>query len=132
MLNVEELKKEILNIDWDEFNGPEGYESNRVADSLILLAEIKDAQKANDIGNKVTYAIGNDHAGVYYPAVLSALDFIIILEKNSDDNNVRKICCGAILNNLYYFEPELGSYNGCTSSELKSFVVDKLQSYSDE
>ena len=131
-MNVEDTIKKILNVDWARFDGPELYESHRVAEALIALAKLDDSKQANEVLRKVTYAIGNDHAGTYYPAILEALDILISLEKNSDENKARKICAGAILNNLYYFEPELGGYSGCTSSELKQFAIKMLQPYSDD
>ncbi len=38
----------------------------------------------------------------------------------------------AILNDLYYFEPMIMGYEGCSYHELKGFVKDKLEPYSDE
>lgn len=93
--------------------------------------ELDDSSQAEEVGNKLIYATGNDHAGVYYPAVLKALDFIIAIGKNAK-SKACKICALAILNDLYYFEPEVEGYGGCTAEELKNFVTGKLMPYSDE
>jgi hypothetical protein len=130
-MNIRKIKDEILSINWSVYNGPEYYDPYNVADTLISLLELKDIKQAEEIGRRVISAIGNDHAGTYYPAVLSALDIIISIEKEPN-NKTRKICANSILNNLYYFEPEIGSYSGCTSTQLKEFANNKLEAYSDD
>ncbi len=43
-----------------------------------------------------------------------------------------KVCALGILNDLYYFEPEVSGYDDITAEKLKSFVLEKLAPYSDE
>ncbi|MEF3075415.1 hypothetical protein V2P20_10280 [Methylobacter sp. Wu1] len=130
-MNIQKIKDEILSINWSVYNGPKYYDPYNVADALISLLELKDIKQAEEIGHRVISAIGNDHAGTYYPAVLSALEIIISIEKEPN-NKTRKICANSILNNLYYFEPEIGSYSGCTTAQLKEFANNKLEVYSDD
>ena len=126
------VKFKICNVDWAKYRGPELYDAEIVSDTLIALVELDDPQYAEEVGRKVIHSIGNDHSGTYYPAILGALDIIITLEHNSIKNSARQICARAILNDLYYFEPEVGKYDGCTSIELKEFAEKKLKYYSDE
>jgi len=130
-MNSYELKKEILSIDWSTYKGPTSYNSEVVADALIALMELDDSSQAHDVGDKLIYAIGNDHAGTYYPVVLGALDIIIGIEKCTQ-KKASKSCALAILNDLYYFEPDVANYGDCTTSELKAYVREKLRLYSDE
>lgn len=130
-MDIEKIKSELLKINWEAYSGPRYYEPARVVESLTALADLADRAQANEVGNKVTNAIGNDHSGTYYPAVLSALDIIASIEKASPVGSIRRVCAGAILNNLYYFEPELGGYGECSAEDLKKFVRNKLEPYSD-
>ena len=131
-MNIDEFKKAVLSVDWTKFNGPELYNPRKVPEALIALAELKDSSQANRVGLEVVNAIGNNHSGTYYPVILEALDFIIMLEKNSVNNKTRKICSAAILNDLYYFEPELGSWSDCAITELKKIATAKLSPFSDD
>jgi hypothetical protein len=130
MIN-QNLKEEISNVDWSGFNGPSMYDAKVVPSALYSLMELDDSSKAEEIGNKLIYALGNNHAGVYYPAVLEALDYIIAIA-NSADNKACKVCALAVLNDFYYFEPDVEGYDNCTAEELKKVVLEKLLPYSDE
>lgn len=129
--NFDKLREEINGVNWAQFDGPSSYDSKVVSLALIELMELDSPEFATNVGRRVTYAIGNDHAGVYYPAVLKALDFIIDIVKNTQSEPCR-ICAKAILNNLYYFEPMIEGYQGCSEDELEEFVKDRLEPYSDE
>lgn len=83
------------------------------------------------MGYRLINAIGNNHAGVYYPAVLKALDYIIYIEKNTE-HKACKVCALSVLNDIFYFSPEIGDYKGCSNMELEKFVTTKLCPYSDE
>ncbi|MGD8914939.1 MAG: hypothetical protein PVJ68_19720 [Candidatus Thiodiazotropha sp.] len=125
------MKQEIDNVDWSNFNGPTMYDAQVVSPALYSLMDLTDSNQAEEVGNKLIYALGNDHAGVYYPVVLKALDFLITIEKNTDSTACRT-CALAVLNDLYYFEPDIEGYEGCTAEDLKKFVIEKLLPYSDE
>lgn len=125
------LKEEIENVNWSSFNGPSMYDAHAVSPALKSLIDLEDLSIAEEVGNQLIYALGNNHAGVYYPVVLKALDFIIAIEKNTD-NNVCRTCALAVLNELYYFEPDVEGYGGCTMEDLKKYVMEKLTPYSDE
>ncbi len=130
-MSMSNLKEEINNVDWSSFDGPSSYDATVIPSVLNALMELDNSERAEEVGNKLVYAIGNDHAGTYYPVVLKALDYIIAIGK-STQNKACKTCALAILNDLYYFEPNVEGYSDCTADELKDFVKDKLKPYSDE
>ena len=130
-VNQRNLRNEIESIEWSRYDGPETYDSSTVASSLISLLELEDSSQANDVGDRLICAIGNNHAGTYYPAVLEALDIIIKIEKYTS-SKACKTCALSILNDLYYFEPDVTGFNEVTAEELKAFVNEKLETYSDE
>lgn len=122
--------KEVNRIDWSEFNGPALYSPCRLENVLAELVEMSAIEDANSLGDKILNSLGNNHEGTYFPAVLKALDILIEVEKRTTDPG-KRMCIEAVLNDIYYFEPDLGGYNGCTAEELKVFVTTKLYDYSD-
>lgn len=118
-------------VDWTRFDGPPMYDSEKVPPALHALVNLETSESTEDVGNRLVYAIGNDHAGVYYPAVLEALDIIAQIEQTTT-NNARKTCAYAVLNDLYYFEPDTEGYEGYSPEKLKIFVKEKLAQYSDD
>ena len=129
-MSKQKLKEEIHNVDWSYFNGPPMYESKEVPTALYLLMELEDSNQAEKVGDKLINTLGNNHEGVYYPVVLKALDYVIAIANNTDSKACR-ICALAVLNDLYYFEPDIEGYAGCSAEELKTVVLKKLSPYSD-
>jgi len=127
----ESIKNKIESTDWSKFNGPDLYDAEGVSSTLIGLLEIIGPEGIKKKGFQVINALGNNHQGVYYPAVLEALDYIILIEQNTNNESCRT-CAQDILNNLHYFEPDLGGYEGCSKEELKEFVREKTKPYSDD
>jgi hypothetical protein len=125
------LKEKIYKTDWSSFSGPLGYDFKKVSPALVSLMEIESSQQTQDVTNQLISALGNNHAGVYYPVVIGALDYIIEIAKTTDSSPCR-MCALSFLNNLYYFEPDASEYSDCTSEFLKGYVQDKLLPYSDE
>ena len=130
-MDIEAIKEEIRGVDWSRYDGSEYYVSGIVADALVALAELEDGGQVKAVGRNVIWALGNDHAGAYYPAVLGALDFIIRIEQNTSSEACRR-CAGAILNDLYYFAADVEGYANATAEEIEEFVSTKLEPYSDE
>lgn len=127
----EVLKEEVSKVDWSIFNGPPMYHCEKVAPALHALITLEDSSQAESVAHNLFNALGNDHAGVYYPVVLKALDYIITIA-NEADNKACRICALAMLNDIYYFEPDVDGYLGCTAEELKKTIMEKLSPYSDE
>jgi len=130
MIN-QKLKIEISNVDWAGFNGPSMYDANAVPSALHSLLELDDSNKSEEVGNNLISALGNNHAGVYYPVALNAFDYIIQIA-NSTESKTCRMCALAVLNDFYYFEPDVEGYSECTAEELKKIIKRKLLPYSDE
>ena len=130
-MDIGAIVEEIRGVDWSRYDGPKYYDSSVVADVLVSLAELENGGQAEAVGRNVIWALGNDHAGAYYPAILGALDFIINIEKNTASEACR-LCASSILNNLYYFDADVSGYVNETAEEIEQFVRAKLEPYSDE
>ncbi len=130
-MNNHHIESRIRNTDWSEYLGPEYFSPDELIESLIDLNNYDTVNAEHGLDNKVLFAVGNNHAGTYYPAILSAVDIIIEIERSSDIEPARK-CANAILNDLYYFQPELGSYNKHSYEQIEKIIKEKLEPYSDE
>lgn len=127
----ESIEKRIRSIDWEQYVGPESYKPNRLINALINLKNYDDGTVKNGLVNEVLFSVGNNHAGTYYPAILDAIPLLIELAEKSDKKLVRNSSV-AVLNDVYYFEPELGTYSSHTEEEISAFVKSTLYNYSDE
>ncbi|GAA3918481.1 hypothetical protein [Litoribacillus peritrichatus] len=125
------MEEKVRNIDWVKYSGPEHFDPDELVEALILLSRNDESRAVHGLDNKVLFAVGNNHAGTYYPAILGALEILIELEKQSTNLAVRK-CSFAILNDLFYFTPELGSYQTHTEEELEKIVKERLRDYEDK
>lgn len=125
------FEEKVKRIDWQKYVGPEYYAPNKLIDALIDLNEFDESNARHGLDNKVLFAVGNNHAGTYYPAILEAADLLVEIYEHSDSEDARK-CAYAILSDLYYFCPELGTYNKHSYEEIEQFVKDKLKPYADE
>lgn len=67
------LLQQIESIQWSEFAQPEWNGPNSVVLALTSAASASDAESCTTAYNKVLYALGNNHAGTYYPVILAAL-----------------------------------------------------------
>lgn len=126
-----DLIERIINTDWESYCGPEYYDSREIVDVLTDLVNFDESKAPHGLDNKVLFAVGNNHAGTYYPALLAAVDILMEIERSASNQNSRS-CAYAILNNLYYFEPELGSYLNLSYSEIEKIIKQKLMEYADE
>lgn len=125
------IEEKIKSVDWRQYRGPEYYDPDKLVQALLQLSVFDESNAKNDLDNKVLFAVGNNHAGTYYPAILEAADLIIEMEKYSSLESVRK-CANAILSNLYYFEPELGTYDKHSAEDIFKFVKSKFSEYADK
>lgn len=125
------IEAKIKKIDWVKYSGPEYYNPENLIEALLHLITYDKSKAKNGLDNKVLYSLGNNHAGTYYPAILEAADLIIEMEKKSESKSVRN-CAYAILNDLYYCEPELGTYQEHSYEQILNFVRVKLDDYKDK
>jgi hypothetical protein len=132
-MNIELIRNKIERLDWKQYCGPEYYEPIKVAPALLDLLNLENPAEANSVGDNVLFSIGNNHAGTYYPVILSALDIIISIEQEASDS-VRRICAQAILDDLSCFEldPDLGSFSDKSFEEISEITQTKLEPYYDE
>ncbi|GAB1270349.1 hypothetical protein NBRC116493_36030 [Aurantivibrio infirmus] len=126
-----EIERKIREVDWSQYNGPECFSASELQEALLDLLSYDESRAVHGLDNKVLFAVGNNHAGTYYPAILEATDILINIETSGENESSRK-CAFAILNDLTCFEPELGSYKGCSNTQLQEFVATKLKNYEDQ
>ena len=122
------LLKAIRSCDWRSFEGPELYEPSEVVPALESLFHLEKEEDIDKTYNRVLWAIGNNHAGTYYPAIRGALEFLLIAALDSESRFSRE-CAANILFDLYScFIPEVGSSQDITDIALESFVVRTINS----
>lgn len=124
------IEKKIQSIDWGKYWGSKYYDPVELLESLEHLNKFDESKAKHGLDNKVLFALGNNHAGTYYPAILEAAEILIEIEQTSEIEAVRN-CAYAILNALCYFAPEVGDYIGHTCAQLEAFVQEKLGAYAD-
>ena len=126
-MDIKNIQKEINRIGWKSFSGPEYYEPDRVSGALSSLISLKKESLNDEVYNDVLSAIGNNHAGTYYPAVQKALKYII-QTAISGNTEIAKNCALNILIDLYAsFCPEIGNYNLVNSEELEQKVLNIIE-----
>ena len=127
--DLNSILRKIDSLDLIQYSSSEYYEPEALREKLIELVSVRDHDETN-VDIDMLSLIGNNHRGVYYPVILCVLDIIIEVAEISE-NSLRKKCALAILNNLFYFEPEVGCYDGCENAELKKYANEKLEQYKD-
>lgn len=134
-MDIEQFKKEVMAIDWNNYNGSY-FNPDRVPSALISLALVEQESKERTyhmegveppvlllngkINSDVLFAIGNDHSGSYHSAVQGALPFIIQVSLFGN-TEVARNCAIETLIDLYYFGPEDGS------EKLEKFVKETIK-----
>lgn len=125
------IEEKIRAVRWEKYTGPEFYRPGRLVQALVDLAMFDESRTCHDLANEVLFAVGNNHSGTYYPAVLEAVDILTEIERTSDVTEARS-CARAILNDLYYFGAEVGTYTGHSPKQIESFVRQRLEPYANE
>jgi hypothetical protein len=125
------IEERIRSVKWEHYAGPEFYCPGDLVEALIDLANFDESSARHGLDNEVLFAVGNNHAGTYYPAILEAADILIEIEQRSEVPESRS-CARAILNTLYYFNADVGTYTGHSAEQIESFVRSKLEPYADE
>jgi hypothetical protein len=67
---------QITAMQWDAFDQPEWNTCNSIVDALTGLITATDAQSSSAAYHHVLYAVGNNHAGTYYPVLIAVLPFL--------------------------------------------------------
>jgi len=125
------IEERIRSVKWEQYAGRDYYNPAHLLEALIDLANYNQARAPLGLNNKVLFAVGNNHAGTFYPGIVEAADILIEIEQRSKVPESRK-CARAILNDLYYFSAEVGTYTGHTAEQIENLVRSKLKPYADE
>jgi len=137
------FEQKVRSVDWTKYLAPEYYDPekmdfdpNKIIETLTKLNNVNDSNNNSGFLSSVRYALGNDHRGTYYPAALEAIDLIIEIEKYSENQNSRN-CAKCVLNDLHYFQLEMGGKDGNGNNQnlydaINDLIKEKLKPYSDE
>jgi hypothetical protein len=123
-----DIKTKINQTKWDKYGGDKYYSPSEVPIALSNLLNLTKAKQISDVHDQTLYAIGNNHAGTYYPVVLEALEIIISIYETTTNKHSRK-CAIEILTDIYNFFPEYGGPNGESNEELEKIVKSRLELY---
>ncbi len=141
-LHVDDFFNAVDLVDWKKYNGPTYYDPEKLAKTLKRLASIALADTYASSGeegiaqnrlansalcNDLLFAVGNNHAGVYYPAAIEAIDFIIQVAINGN-NGISRGSAIDVLIDLFAFWPS-GQISSLSLSleEMKSIVNEKIR-----
>ena len=128
-MNTHKTIEKIKTIDWAEYNGPEYFSPAEVVESLCQLVLLTEDHLRQTVYDRVLFAIGNNHAGTYYPVIREALDFILEVAVEGA-SEVARNCALDILTDLYLsFVPDTGMSTKFTAAGLKEFVEKRIKSY---
>lgn len=72
MSNLQPLAN-MATLDFSHFPQPESNDSNSVGAALDAVRAAHDESSANEACDQLLWALGNNHAGTFYPVVLAAL-----------------------------------------------------------
>lgn len=133
-MDVQSFIARVQAVRWCQYNGPQYYAAGRVAPALVALATVETEDFSlqampnppnvclnGPVTSNVLFAIGNDHCGSYYPAVLGALGFLLEIALTGQ-NHIARNCAINILIDLYYFSPDASGYAGISSGKLQQAV----------
>ncbi|GJM08383.1 MAG: hypothetical protein DHS20C11_06590 [Lysobacteraceae bacterium] len=123
--------EKIRGVDWVQYVGPDCYRAESVEPALEALVGLPGKACDDRVSFRVLSAIGNNHRGTYYPALLSALEILLEVEANGPSDAARK-CANAVLYDLCCFEPEVGDYSEIANAELGAFVEPQIRKFGDE
>lgn len=98
---------QIEDTPWGRYAQPEWNDSASVSSGLRLVFSATDAASSAKACEKLLYALGNSHAGTYYPVVLPILNFLGECLRTGNPWAQRTTLC--LLDDLFAsFQPEPG------------------------
>ena len=114
-MKMDDLIRDINNVDWCAFPDHEYFCSKKVPIALIELAlskhvettetSIDDKYELSPLAHRnVLDAIGNNHSGNYYPVAIAALPFIMTVALEGDNEFARNNAIRTLYD-LYWFSP---------------------------
>ena len=112
-------------VDWRLFPGPRCYRPEHVAASLRQLSTVNSREASNAASARVRYAIGNDHAGVVYPAAVPAVGCLVDIAVNGPEPEGRVAAVGVLLD-IFWWGPVAG-FDMVTTSRGREKVGDAIK-----
>jgi hypothetical protein len=114
-VDIQKYIADVKSIDWNKYKYRAYNSPQNVCDTLVSLAiaENEEENRKGDVllapavYNDVLSAIGNNHAGTYYPVALEALPFILKVALYGN-HEISRNCAINILNELFFFTSEDG------------------------
>jgi hypothetical protein len=121
-LNLEPL----ATTSWASYAQPPASRPNAISDAIYRLAAASTADEAALAYNAFLFAVGNNHAGTYFPVVIDTLPF---LEKIIRDGSVvaRNATLDALIDLVGSFEPDPAFQSIATGLDEKRLVRDVLR-----
>ena len=97
-------------VDWDSLPQPPTNPKGEVPAALRALAIVSSRIEAKDAYDRVLFAVGNNHAGTYFPVVLEVVPFLGELLAQGTAP-VREAILDILIDLTTSFEPEVGFEN---------------------
>jgi hypothetical protein len=115
----------LSHIDWAAFAQPAGNRTDTVPRALLKLNAVTSEEEGTEAYHEFLFAVGNDHAGTYYPVVVPTIQFLGEIVAESDDCRA-----GAALEALtdlaVSFQPESGHEHVRSATGAQVSVRDVL------
>jgi hypothetical protein len=92
---------------WRNYHQPEWNTETSVAEALSSVCEVGDLDSSSAAYHKLLYAVGNNHAGTYYPVVLAIMPLMDELLRVGGPWSVRTVL-EALIDLSGSFQPEPG------------------------
>lgn len=94
-------------VPWEQLEQPAWNRPGEIPSAIRVLAEAADEKTATDAYHRFLYAVGNNHAGTYHPAVLQTIAFLGEILGAADTWPCRA-ALDALIDLVVSFEPEPG------------------------
>ncbi len=97
----------INRVKWSELPQPKSNSPDEIPAALRAMIHVQNRMEAPNAYHRVLFALGNDHAGTYYPVALDAVPFLIEM-LGHDKDFVREAALNVLVDLLGSFEAEAG------------------------
>lgn len=118
--------EQLASTSWESFAQPPGNAPSAISDAIRRLSAANTADAAALAYNAFLFAVGNNHAGTYFPVVIEALPFLeeIIREGSAVARNA---ALDVLIDLVGSFEPDPDFQWLCTGLDDKRLVRDVLR-----
>jgi len=105
--SMKAIQRRIIATPWASYAQPEWNGPNTMVEALLTVCDATNPGTRKTAYDKLLYAVGNNHAGTYYPVLLPAMPFLGELIESEDTGPAATALC--ILDDLFAsFHPEPG------------------------